>query len=172
MVDINGTYKGTMHSICEATKNTYLQSFHFRIISRIIATKKLLHTIGICDDNLCDFCNLFVEDIVHLFWSCTHIKLFVDDVIAYLSNEFSLQLNINKKLWFFPKLGKLKPIEIIIITVAKVVIYSAKRKNQYPSLQHFRATLLLEAKKEYGVALLKGTPEVYHNKWGMLGNIT
>ena len=169
--DINGMYRGTMRSVCAVTKNTYMQSFHFRIISRIIATNKFLNTIGIAPEPLCDFCGIEVEDIVHLFWSCIHIKQFIETVKEYVLQTFDLRLEPTKKLWFFPKLGKLKPIEVIIITVAKAVIYASKRRNKSPTLQHFQATLCLEAKKEHGSAVMKGTPDVFNNKWGRVATI-
>ena len=38
--DIGCFHLGSMSDVCSVTKNTYIQTFHFRIINRIIATKR------------------------------------------------------------------------------------------------------------------------------------
>ena len=169
--DIGGMYKGTMQSICSVSRNTYFQSFHFRIISRIISTNRFLNIIGITADPLCDFCHLEIESIVHLFWGCTCVQRYVETVSAYLSETFNFRLNLNEKLCFFPTLDRLKPIEVAIITIAKVVIYSAKRRSQSPTLQHFQSALCLEAQKEHDLSVLRGIPETFQDKWGRIGTV-
>ena len=149
-------------------EETYLLSFHFRVITRIIATNRFLHILGITDSPQCGFCNIHIENIVHLFWECEHTQAFIERVKHQVFRNFHMTLNVTKTHWFFPTLENLKQIEIIIITIAKVVIYKAKRNQQKSTLQHFLAALCLEAQKEYDHAIRYDKLRKFNDKWGQV----
>ena len=167
--DIGETSVGTMRVIRSVTKNTYIQSFHFRVISRIIATNRFLSIVGIVDDPSCGFCQSDDESIVHLFWSCTFVQSFIEDMKAYFLQTFNITFTVTKNIWFFPTLEMLSPLEVLIISLAKVVIYSAKRRGSFPTLQHLLSTLRLEAQKEHGSAINQGKQAAFNEKWGRVG---
>ena len=66
--DIGRMHEGTMQDIRLSTKNTYMQSFHFRIVSRIIATNTFLYRIGRADSPPCFFCKESDETLLHILW--------------------------------------------------------------------------------------------------------
>ena len=68
MRDVGHFQKGTLVDVRTVTKNTYLQSFHFRLTSRIIATNSFLHKIGRIEDDKCTFCGRYSETLYHLFF--------------------------------------------------------------------------------------------------------
>ena len=53
--DVGDMHIGTMRDIRLSTKNSYLQSFHFRTVHRIVATNTFLYRIGKTDSPLCTF---------------------------------------------------------------------------------------------------------------------
>ena len=56
--DIDCMHEGTMKDIRLATRNTYLQSFHYRIVNRIISTNTFLFKLGKSESPLLHFLQL------------------------------------------------------------------------------------------------------------------
>lgn len=52
------------------TKDPTLQWFQYRINHKLLGTYNLLHKMGIRNNNLCSFCSLHPETLVHLLWDC------------------------------------------------------------------------------------------------------
>ena len=54
--------------IYSSTMDTNLRWLQYKIVSRILITKKHLFVMKIKDGNLCSFCNAYPETIQHLFF--------------------------------------------------------------------------------------------------------
>ena len=65
--DVGHFQLGSVYDMSSVTKNTYLQAFHFLVISRIIPTKQFLHAIGRSENNICTFCSSSIETLSQLF---------------------------------------------------------------------------------------------------------
>ena len=76
-----------------------------------------------------------------------------------------------KKSWFFPNGNDCDDIQIIIYTVAKIVIYSARQQNRYPTLQQFLNNLKFETDKELNSARRSNTIDQYNKKWKQLKSL-
>lgn len=163
--DINYYRRGSMVNIKAATKNTYIQTFHFRLISRIMATNKFLYTIGKTEDDQCSFCHSAVETLAHLFWECQVTQTFISEIASSLKSSFGLKYSLNKGLWFFPNLDECEKSLVLILSIAKIVIYSARNNRHTPSLQHFFYNLQIEAEKEFHSARLANKVNQYYDKW-------
>ena len=98
--------EGTLVDVRKSTKSTYLQSFHFRIIARIISTNTFLFRIGRSESHLCTFCNLYSETLKHILWDCHHVKGFIQEIKLHLFDRYNFTLDIDLSVWFFPTLGK------------------------------------------------------------------
>ena len=68
----------TLASRC--TKSTILINFQYRLLHRILPTNLFLTKIGIKQDPHCTFCSNAPENLIHLFWHCTKVKLFWKDL--------------------------------------------------------------------------------------------
>ena len=170
--DINFFQQGSTTHIYTASKNTYLQSFHYRLICRIIPTKKFLYAIGRAENNLCTFCNSSVETLVHLFWDCACVKKFITDIKRNIFDKFNIMYNVTKKSWFFPSLEDSTQMEILITTIGKLTIFKAQNKNQRLSIHYFLNTLKLEVQTEQISARINDRLELFDKKWGRLKSIT
>ena len=170
--DIECFEVGSTHDLFLTTKNTYLQAFHFRLISRIIPTKQFLHNIRRAESSLCTFCSDATETLAHLFWECEHTQLFISNIKHKLDCLFHITYNITKENWFFPRLEKCTKLEIMITTIGKVTIYRAQYRNTTLSINHFLNILKLEIEKEIELARMNNKMEFFRNKWGNLESIT
>ena len=170
--DVGHFQLGSMCDMSLVTKNTYLQAFHFRVISRIIPTKQFLYAIGRSEDNSCTFCSSSIETLSHLFWDCSHIKQFLTDIKQVLGNLYNIAYNISKEKWFFPNLNECSEVEILITTIGKVTIYHAQNKNKPLSINNFLNKLKLEVEKDLHTARINGKVERFNSKWGELKAIT
>ena len=53
-----------------ANRDVNMKMFQFKILHRILATNKKLKQFRIIDSDLCDFCGLETESIIHIFCEC------------------------------------------------------------------------------------------------------
>ena len=51
-----------------------IKEFQFKLLHRILGTNNFIYKIGKTDTPRCDFCNIYLEKIEHLFFLCTHVK--------------------------------------------------------------------------------------------------
>ena len=169
--DIGHFRLGSMKCLGDVTKNTYLQAFHFRLISRIIPTRDFLHKVGISNNSICTFCTSSVETLTHLFWDCEHTKIFITHIKQKLVQMFNTAYNVEKETWFFPNLDECSELEITITTIAKVTIYKAQLKNIPVSINHFLNLLKLEVEKEILAARINDNIDKFRTKWGRLESL-
>ena len=71
----------SLKSNCKATK---LKEFQFKLIHRIVVTKKELCRYGIKGDDECLYCGE-KDSIDHTFLNCGFVKIFVNNVIDWLT---------------------------------------------------------------------------------------
>ena len=146
--DIGCMHEGTMEDMRRSTKNTYLQAFHYRIVSRIIATNTFLYRIGKSETSQCSFCKSCDETLCHVLWECPIVQSFIKDVVALLNEKCNILVQFTNESWFFPRLLEESRINILIITIAKLTIYKSKCKENIPNIQHFLSRLKMEAQTE------------------------
>ena len=169
--EINFYKTGSMLDICTITKNTYIQAFHFRFISRLIPTKKFLYVIGKAENDKCTFCLSTEETLMHLFWECQHVTTFRSKLTQILLNNHQVRCDLKKKTWFLPSLDECSPLEIMIVTIGKITIFKAQNKNIPLSVNHFLNTLRFEITKENQSAIRNNNIESFHAKWQQLASI-
>ena len=158
---------GSFGKVIKATKSTHSRMFQYKLMNRFLATNKYLKTIKIKDDDKCTFCKLEVETLAHMFWYCPKVQLFIAEIKIGLINEFSINIGINEKTWFF--LTDLRMMEVCIITIAKRVIYESRLNEVQPSFTHFRNKLKLEIEIEFQAARQKNKQKKFDKKWGTMG---
>jgi len=56
------------------TLESKLKSFQIKLNHRAVVINVQLHGFGLVDSNLCIFCNLHPETLVHLFFSCDYVN--------------------------------------------------------------------------------------------------
>ena len=169
--DIGYNINGTLRDIRSSTSNTYLQAFHYRIVTRIIATNTFLFRIGRSETPLCTFCKLCNETLIHILWECEIVQTFIKEVITYLKDSYNAIIQYNMRSWIFPRTADLSDINIIAITLIKLVIFKSKYKGRRPCIGHFHALLKTEAEKEDRSAARKNISNIFLQKWKNVSKI-
>ena len=120
-----------LKSICKETK---LKEFQFKLIHRIVVTKKELHRWGIKTDDECLYCGE-KDSIDHTFLNCRFVKTFVNNVIDWFNaaNNSQFAPTIEEKLFGvisgpYEK-GLLRKFNYTILFM-KYYIYTSKMHNQ------------------------------------------
>lgn len=117
----------------KSCNNTKLHWFQYRVLHRILATNDFLYKIRIKDNNLCTFCNVHSETLVHLFWSCRIVFDFWDRIEKWINEKVNGSFSIIMFSVFFGISYNQecnKPFNYIII-LTKYYIYKC-RINKKP----------------------------------------
>ena len=167
--EIGGYITGTSIQLINATKSCYLFYLHYRIVSRIYPTNKLLFAMNITSSNVCSFCQEATETLSHLFWECPKVQIFIQEVLTHIKRKYNKQIDVNVYSWFFLK--EMSNIDSLVITIMKYVIHKSRINGSTPSLSMMANALKLEAEKEYHGAKLEKHVDKFENKWGELTRI-
>ena len=160
---------GTSLTVMNATKSTFLHYFHYKIVTRIYPTNKLLLAMNIAETSECSFCQEYTETLAHMFWYCPIMQKFVEDIRKLMKRNYQKTINPNIINWFF--LTDVSIIDALILTVAKYVIHLARINSSTPTVATMMNVLKMEAKKEYYVSISTGNSANFENKWGKLAKI-
>ena len=114
------------HSCC---RDINLKMFQYKLLHRIVATNKKLKQYGIKISDVCDYCGLEVESILHLFCECDVSTLIWQQIIDWL-NTHGLNLNnlTDTQILFVDK--NWYPVVNIIIILTKWTIFKNKAKGK------------------------------------------
>ena len=70
----------------KTTSDTKLREFQYRILNRILYTNKMLFKFKKVDSPFCGFCQKELETIEHLFFHCTKVCMFWDELKVVLNS--------------------------------------------------------------------------------------
>ena len=118
-----------------------LRWFQMRLLYRILPTNRLLYIKRIKDNSVCNFCNNGEQTTVHLFWECTIVKSFWDELtenfISKLPHAQTLRLS-DELIIFGTKENVYTdiPMDLLILT-AKYFIYINKMSDSIPNVDTF-----------------------------------
>ena len=160
---------GSSTKLILATKSSYFLYLHYRIITRILPTNKLLHIMKVSQTDQCSFCNDAVETLTHLLWFCPKTQIFITEILSHLKNDYNTVVEVNAITWFF--LSNVPSISALIITLGKYIIHTARLNGTLPSLQAMINVLKSEALKEYHGYKTRKKIEHFEEKWGELSRI-
>ena len=128
----------SLKNICKETK---LKEFQFKLIHRIVVTKKELHRYGIKADDECLCCGE-KDSIEHTFLNCQFVKIFVNSVIDWFNaaNNSKFAPTIEEKLFGIisgPYEKEILKTFNCTILFMKYYIYTSKMHNQAIHLSVF-----------------------------------
>jgi exonuclease III len=125
----------------KTTSDVKLRWLQYRIVHRIIPTNRYLHIRKVIDSAECTFCGTDEETIEHLFYECTHVASFWNNLLITIKEKciHCYNLTFPRQLILFgtcQNFGTDKVIDLIII-LAKFHIYMCKWKKIRPDLTCF-----------------------------------
>ena len=78
-------------------KEVKLKDFQYKVTNKILVTKFFLHRINKVDNNLCEYCQLLPETILHLFVECEKVKIFWNNLKIWLKNNANIDIILENK---------------------------------------------------------------------------
>ena len=139
-------------------------SFQFKLVMRILTTNTFLKLIRVQENDLCSFCHVNRETLAHLFISCDYVAAFWGHIARYLSRHGLGQLSEKTKIF-----GDSRNALIThVVTIAKHVIYSARRRNSRPCFNYFKNLLKQDFDTERHIARKNDKLEHFRNKWNVI----
>ena len=159
--------------ICFKTvKDNYLIWFQYRILHRILGTRKLLYNMNKSPSPNCLFCGDSPETLIHLFCQCPKVASFWAEVEDWVTSETTFPTN------FTPSeiiLGYLKdeiflPINVIII-LTKNYIYTKSRTTTPLILRELKKTVQIVFEEQKYLANLQLKEECFNRNWALFKDI-
>ena len=119
-----------------------LRNFQYKFLTRIIPTNKWLYKCKLVNSCLCNFCNMYVDSLVHLFWECHLVQNFWRDLQFFLNSK-GLNVNLNYEIISFGVLNKVKfqDVKNFIIFSAKYYIFINKCNKMIPNIINYKEYL-------------------------------
>ena len=130
-------YFKQLKCICKENK---LKEFYFKLVHRILVSKKELHLYGITANPNCTFCGQ-PDSIGHTFIECPNSKQFFNEVLQYFNQENVTSYSLSVEELLFGKLvdGRqplLKKLNYSML-FAKYYLYHQKLNQVIPDLNEF-----------------------------------
>ena len=165
---LNINWKKLFIKLKKTTTDAGLRWLQFRILHRILPTKRYLFLRNVVDSQNCTFCGAHVENIDHLIWECVHVQKFWNDLNVVLKEKCSHcdNLTFTKPLILFGISHNIITDKIIdfIILLAKRYIYSCKWNGSIPNIRVFQHKLKDRYETEkYSQTLLGNRPKFIEN---------
>ena len=165
---------------CLATYNTYMRSFKYKLLNRVLFLNKKLHTFGTKSPALCSLCNLCDETPLYIFHECDHIKCVWSDLVQYFQNSLVLPtltpqtviLDSLIRQTLTPNLKlKIKLLINLFLLMSKLYVYKS-RKKAIISINNLITEIKSIKKIEQEIAtsyLIKTI--AFENKWHTINDI-
>ena len=105
----------------------------YKLIHGFIATNQMLYKMNILDSPRCNFCNLYKQDLIHMFYDCIETKNFWFDVNEWLVKYCNARIQLSLQNII---LGDLTTSDFLnrIILFAKSFICKNKYNDTIPSV--------------------------------------
>ena len=93
-------WESIFYNAFKICKDNTLQNFHLNFLHRNIASNKYLFQCKLIESSLCDFCNMAVECMDHMFWNYDKIQHFWHEIFVWLET-INVNAEQNKFTVFF-----------------------------------------------------------------------
>ena len=153
------------HVPFKTTKDPNLQYFQYKFIHFLIPTNTFLCKIKKKNSDICFFCNEEHENILHLLWDCSKVKLFWNNIIIWLNSTFYNPVTLScKDICFSLILGKAL-ISFIIILAKKFIFNNKCKEVPLLSITAFKEFVYSYFKTEKAIAIRNGSLDDLNKKW-------
>ena len=148
--DTHKEWKNKFSFVFQSTRDNKLRQFSFRLLHRIIVTKKELHKFRLTDDATCTFCPNS-DSIEHTFLDCSETKSFYYEALMWFNrvNETEIELS-NEQITFneipdFHQLSEYPRRRLhLFVILLKQYVYSCKCLEKKPIQKEFQNKMLMQ----------------------------
>ena len=156
----------------KSCRETYLQTFQYKIINRILACNKWLHQLKIINTDKCtyQFCNEpAIDDIQHHLISCPPVITFWQHFVSWwncLDYQKLHPLAEENIILGFPCHTNEDIVINFCLIIAKITIYNCKRHSRPISIIIYLQTLKEKLMIEERINIKNGTTAKFECIWG------
>ena len=157
--------------IYRVTNIVKYRSFQYRLLQRGLVTNIQLYKWGVVDSELCSFCNLEQETLMHLFCRCTEVQDLWKKVFSYCREQFNIELQFNEEAVIFNNLvkNKLSAVNFVCLVV-KQYIYRQRCLKKNLCFQSLKGIIQYLRNIEKYIAIKNGKIVKHVKKWQQVPN--
>ena len=144
-------------------KDTYLRSFQYKLLHRIIPTNQFLFKIHLKDTKYCSFCKAEEETIEHLFYDCSlsfNFWCLFRDCVKNIYVDFELD---KKKILLGSNSYTL--LLNLLTLIAKNYIYKCKLKEKLPNFTELKFVIKQYQRLEEYIAFKNSKQLAFERYW-------
>ena len=143
-------WKNNFSFIYHSTRDNKLRQFSFRLLHRIIVTKKELLKFRLTDDATCIFCpNL--DLIEHTFLHCSKIKSFYSEALVWFNRVNDTEINLSNEQITFNEIPDFHQLSEnprrrlhLFVILLKQYVFSCKCFEKKPIQIEFQTKMLMQ----------------------------
>ena len=152
-----------------STRETALQSFHYRIIHRIVPCKKWLFNQKVINSPNCLKCNQ-IDDIIHYFVECREVKDFWKRLESWWNRTTGFDIVCTTKHILFGVYYDNVYYSHVnyVLLLAKWFIYRQNIKDRPICFYNFLRELKEKLKLEEYICVKNNTSHHFHTKWNIV----
>ena len=119
---------------------------------------------------LCEFCNMEIETLSHLFWECIYVQSFWTSLEQFLSQTLNIDITLKTITFGVCHQTNNKNLDAknFIIFQAKYFIFLNKHHKTKPTVTHFKQFILSKIYIEKEIALSNDRLYLFDEKWNTL----
>ena len=151
--------------VLKITKDTNFIWFHYRLIHRILPTRKYLYYMKLTNSPLCNFCNEEEDTFLHAFFECEHVNDFWNNVKDWVNQNSNNDIHLSKTDIIFGKFGSHQNALNIILLICKMYIFRSARESNRLSLHEIKLKIQYYYQVEKKAFFSKGKYRKFTKRW-------
>jgi hypothetical protein len=137
--DVFTEWKNKFSFIYHSTRDNKLRQFSFKLLHRILVTKKELFKFRLADDKTCFSCSN-PDSIEHTFLDCIVTQSFYSEALIWFNHINTTDISLSNKQITFKTTRRLH----LFVILLKQYIYACKYFEKKPTLKEFQSKVLLQ----------------------------
>ena len=167
-VNYNIDTKDVFNICFNITKDPTIQWLQYRIINRILPTRKYLKKIKVTNCDLCSFCDHDVESIEHMFFDCDLVSAVWNNLEYIIYTNTNIIVHFDKKEVLFGRAMNDENLVINFLTLyTKHYIYINSKQSKNLSMNGLLNHLKVNYECHKYMALKSYTVEKFNDKWNV-----
>lgn len=158
-------------AIFKISTDVQIQWFQYRIVHRILTTNVFLKRIGIVQSDLCSFCDLYPENLSHIFWECTYVEELWNSFFEWINDQTNMMIDANIVDILFGKLSKHKNIINLLIILVKRHIYKKRNNKMLPSFEGLKREILYYRNLEHYMYKKNNNEDNFYKRWDIFSSL-
>ena len=155
-------------TIYRTTNVTKYRSFQYRLLQRGLVTNIQLHRWKLIPSNMCTFCKIEEETILHLFYYCPEVQTFWKEIMHWVQERFSPKtIDISPRAVITSQICNLNVVNFISIC-AKQYIYRQRCMKDNLQIVNFKLLIKKIESIEKYIAIKNGKLSIHLKKWKLL----